>query len=90
MFHYASDSRNKVTIHLSAANTLFLFCMMQFIFNVFIFFGMMTLFLEFLLSLKSLNIGCFLSFPKLISLFQLLVQSMLVKPIWLRNLSHQR
>lgn len=62
MSHHTSDSRNKVTICLSAPNTLLLFCMMQFIFNMPIFFGMMTLFLKFILSLKFLNVGCCLRF----------------------------
>lgn len=62
MSHHTSDSRNKVTICLSAPNTLLLFCMMQFIFNMPIFFGMMTFFLKFILSLKFLNVGCCLRF----------------------------
>lgn len=90
MSHYVSDSRNKVTIRLSAANTLFLFRIMQFIFNMFIFFDMMTLFWEFFYPWNSLILAASWVSPTLISLFQLLVQGMSDKLIWLRNLSHQR
>lgn len=90
MSHYVSDSRNKVTIRLSAANTLFLFRIMQFIFNMFIFFDTMTLFWEFFYPWNSLILAASWVSPTLISLFQLLVQGMSDKLIWLRNLSHQR
>jgi len=90
MSYYDTDSRDKVTICLPATNMLFLFCVMQLIFNMFIFFGMTILFWKFLLSLKFLNAGCFWTSPTLIPLFQLLVQSMSIKPLWLRNFSPQR